>query len=121
MATGSRCRSGSSRASPTDIRSMSHYPYTPYSTPLPGYGTSLVDRINLYLHFRRYFRLIADRWLLLVVFTLVGTGIATWIALTTPNRYEATSVLAVAQKLRAPGNGPEIADDPQKFADTQVQ
>ena len=33
-------------------------PYSSYSTPLPGYGTSLIDRINVYLHFRRYLKVI---------------------------------------------------------------
>ena len=37
------------------------YGYSNYTAPLPGYGTSLVDRINLYLHFRRYYKMIADR------------------------------------------------------------
>ena len=45
------------------------YPYSSYNTPLPGYGTSLVDRINLYLHFRRYFKILTERWLLIVICT----------------------------------------------------
>ena len=42
--------------------------YSPsnYSTPLPGYGTSLIDRINIYLRIRHYFKFLVERWLLLV-------------------------------------------------------
>jgi capsular exopolysaccharide synthesis family protein len=97
------------------------YPYSSYNTPLPGYGTSLVDRINLYLHFRRYFKMIADRWLLMLIFSVIGTGIGVWIAVTTPNKYESYSVLMIAPKVRGGGLAPDVADDLQKFSDTQVQ
>ncbi len=63
------------------------YPYSSYNAPLPGYGTSLVDRINIYLHFRRYFKIISDRWLLLLVTTVAGTGIGCYLAFTKPNVY----------------------------------
>jgi len=97
------------------------YPYSSYNTPLPGYGTSLVDRINLYLHFRRYFKMIAERWLLLVIFTTVGTGIGVWVALTTPFKYESYSVLMIAPRIRATGIMGDMGDDPAKFSDTQIQ
>ncbi len=96
-------------------------PYGSYSTPLPGYGTSLVDRINVYLHFRRYFKMLADRWLLLMVLTLVATAIGLWIAWATPNRYVSNSVLMIASKVRGTGMGAEIMDDASKFSDTQIQ
>ncbi len=68
--------------------------YGSYGSSVPGYGTSLVDRINLYLHFRRYFKLLRERWLLLLVFTSVGLGIGVWLAVTKPDQYESTAVLA---------------------------
>lgn len=74
-----------------------------YSTPLPGYGTSLIDRINVYLHFRRYVKIIAERWLLLVIFTVVGTGIGIWLAVTKPNQYRSTSVLMTPPKISVSG------------------
>jgi hypothetical protein len=36
--------------------------YGTYGSSVPGYGTTLVDRINLYLHFRRYFKLLREAW-----------------------------------------------------------
>lgn len=86
-------------------------PYSSYSTPLPGYGTSLIDRINVYLHFRRYLKVISDRWLLLVIFTVVGTGIGIWLAVTKPNDYRSTSVLMTPPKISvASSTGAEIRE-----------
>ena len=86
-------------------------PYSSYSTPLPGYGTSLIDRINVYLHFRRYVKVISDRWLLLIIFTVVGTGIGIWSAVTKPNDYKSTSVLMTPQKISvSSANGAEIRE-----------
>lgn len=65
-------------------------------TPLPGYGSALIDRINLYLKVRRYVNFIRERWLIAVVFTAIGCGIAVWRAVTLPDQYEAQSVLAFA-------------------------
>lgn len=98
------------------------YPYSSYNTPLPGYGTSLVDRINLYLHFRRYFKMVAERWLLLVVFTAIGAGIGVWVAMTKPFQYESYSVLMIAPRVRTTGVlTTDGTDDPSKFTDTQVE
>ncbi|MSU36260.1 MAG: polysaccharide biosynthesis tyrosine autokinase [Pedosphaera sp.] len=96
-------------------------PYGSYNTPLPGYGTSLVDRINLYLHFRRYFKIVADRWLLLLMLTLMGTAMGVWIAWTTPNSYESTSMLMIASKVRGTAMGAEMTEDVSKFSETQIQ
>lgn len=75
------------------------YGYSNYTAPLPGYGTSLVDRINLYLHFRRYYKMIADRWLLLVIALVLGTGIGGWVAWTKPDQFRASSKLMTAPKM----------------------
>lgn len=77
--------------------------YGSYGAPLPGYGTSLVDRINLYLHFRRYFKLLAERWLLLIIFTSLGLGIGVWIAVTKPDVFASESTLMRAPKLSLAG------------------
>lgn len=98
------------------------YPISAYNTPLPGYGTSLVDRINLYLHFRRYFRLIADRWLLLIIFAGLGLGIGTWVAKTKPDIFESTSRLAVPPKVSVAGLTPaQIVDDNQRMGDAVLE
>jgi polysaccharide biosynthesis transport protein len=75
--------------------------YSPsnYSAPLPGYGTSLIDRINIYLRIRRYFKFLVERWLLLVVFTVVGLGIGVWWAIMQPDYYRSDSVLAFAPRI----------------------
>ena len=75
------------------------YGYSNYAAPLPGYGTSLVDRINLYLHFRRYYRMIADRWLLLVISVSLSTAIGAWVAVNKPDQFRATSKLMSAPKM----------------------
>ncbi len=74
-------------------------PYSSYSAPLPGYGTSLIDRINVYLHFRKYLKVVTERWLLLVIFTVIGTAIGVWMAVTKPDQFRASSVLATPQKI----------------------
>ncbi len=74
-------------------------PFSSYSAPLPGYGTSLIDRINIYLHFRRYFKIITERWLLLATFTVAGTGIGVWLAVTKPSTYRSVSTLVTPQKI----------------------
>jgi capsular exopolysaccharide synthesis family protein len=75
------------------------YGYSNYTAPLPGYGTSLVDRINLYLHFRRYYRMIADRWLLLVIAVVLSTSIGGWVAWNKPDQFRASSKLMSAPKM----------------------
>ena len=74
--------------------------YGSYGSSVPGYGTSLVDRINLYLHFRRYFKLLRERWLLLLIFTSVGLGIGVWLAVTKPDQYQSTATIARASKMQ---------------------
>ena len=76
------------------------YPYSSYSAALPGYGTSLVDRINIYLHFRRYLKIVTDRWLLLLVTTVTGTAAGCWVAFTKPYMYKSVSKLILEQKIR---------------------
>jgi uncharacterized protein involved in exopolysaccharide biosynthesis len=80
-------------------------PFSSYSAPLPGYGTSLIDRINIYLHFRRYFKVITERWLLLATFTVAGTGIGVWLAVTKPSTYRSVSTLSTPQKITVGGSG----------------
>jgi polysaccharide biosynthesis transport protein len=69
------------------------------ATPLPGYGSALIDRINLYLKVRRYVKFIRDRWLISLVFTIVGLGGGIWRAVILPDQYAAESVLAFAPRI----------------------
>ena len=95
------------------------YPYSSYNTSLPGYGTSLVDRINLYLHFRRYFKILTERWLLIVICTAVGSGIAVFQAMSQPDVYRARSVLQVTPKVSVSVGAPMIDED-SRMAENQL-
>jgi len=96
------------------------YPYSSYNTPLPGYGTSLVDRINLYLHFRRYFKLISERWLLLAICAAAGLGLGLWVAYNKPDVYQARSVLTLPARVVTSGRNTRIDEDTMKFTETQM-
>ena len=96
------------------------YPYSSYNTPLPGYGTSLVDRINLYLHFRRYFKILAERWLLIVIFTLLGTGIGVFQAINKPDIFKAQSVIQATPKVTVAGSRGAQIDEDSRMAENQL-
>ncbi|MBI4323895.1 MAG: polysaccharide biosynthesis tyrosine autokinase [Chloroflexi bacterium] len=93
----------------------------PKPPPPPVRGTSLVDRINVALHLRRYLKLVGKRWLILAVCTAVGTGHASWRAYKTPNTYRATSTLGFKPKVLTESttkiNIVEVLD---KFYETQL-
>lgn len=82
--------------------------------PPPNQGTSLVDRINISIHFRRYFKIISRRWWIPFLLVLVGTGIALYVALTTPNKYRAYSTLGFTSRVETGVGGKaqvvELAD-----------
>ncbi len=96
------------------------YPYSSYNTPLPGYGTSLVDRINLYLHFRRYFKILTERWLLIVICTLLGLGISVFQAMNKPDIYAARSVLQVTPKVNVGSVAAAQIDEDSRMAENQI-
>jgi succinoglycan biosynthesis transport protein ExoP len=89
------------------------------STPLPGYGSALIDRINLYLKVRRYVNFIRDRWLISLVFTTIGLGVGIWRAVTLPDQYAAESVLAFAPRIDV--GRPEFARTDEISADQAIQ
>lgn len=96
------------------------YPYSSYNTPLPGYGTSLVDRINLYLHLRRYVKILAERWLLIAVCTLLGVGLSVFQAINKPDIYRASSILQVTPKVSVAGNTQAQIDEDARMAANQI-
>ncbi|HTI72253.1 MAG TPA: polysaccharide biosynthesis tyrosine autokinase [Candidatus Limnocylindria bacterium] len=99
------------------------YPYSSYNAALPGYGTSLVDRINIYLHFRKYLKIITDRWLLLLVTVVSGTALGCWVAFTKPYMYQAHSRVMVVDPPRLNQNsGVDLTGEGgAKFMDQQLQ
>ncbi len=93
----------------------------PKSPPPPIRGTSLVDRINVALHLRRYLKLVGKRWLILAVCTAVGVGHASWRAYTTPNTYRATSVLGFKPKVLTESTAKiNIVEVLDKYYETQL-
>lgn len=63
-------------------------------------GVSLVDRVNLFFHYRRYIKMVARRWFILVL-TVVGFGgHAVYKAITTPDKYRATAQISVKPRVQ---------------------
>lgn len=89
------------------------------STPLPGYGSALIDRINIYLRIRRYLNFIRERWLISMVFTTLGLGAGIWRAVTLPDQYVAESVLAFAPRIDIGRS--ELARTDEITADQAIQ
>ncbi len=96
------------------------YPYSTYTAALPGYGTSLVDRINLYLHFRRYLKILTERWLLIVICTLLWLGISLFQAFNKPDIYRAQSVLQVTPKVNVGIVGAAQIEEDARMAENQI-
>ena len=81
-----------------DLKAMATSPSkAPY--PHVAHGTTLVDRINLAMHLRRYLKMIGGRWWLLVVCAIGGLGINAYRAFQRPNLYKAYSILSIPQKV----------------------
>lgn len=70
------------------------------ATPGPLQGTSLVDRVNLGMHARRYLKILARRWILFTVCVLAGVGYMAYKAYNLPDMVRAVSVIGVAPRLR---------------------
>jgi capsular exopolysaccharide synthesis family protein len=62
-------------------------------------GTWLVDRINIFFRIRHYVKMIAQRWVILVVCTILGVIGAAYLALHSPNIYAAYSVIVISPKV----------------------
>ena len=89
--------------------------------PPPNQGTSLVDRINVSIHVRRYFKIISRRWWIPFLLVLVGTGISLYLALTTPNKYRAYSSLGFASRVETGvGGKAQVVELADGFIDHQL-
>ena len=89
--------------------------------PPPGQGTSLVDRINVYIHARRYLKIVLRRWWIPFLLVLLGTGISTWIAVNTPNKYRAYSKLGIAPRVETGlGGKAYVVEENQTFVEHQL-
>lgn len=95
---------------------------TPVDTPLLRQGTSLVDRMNVSIHLRRYLKLVGRRWWLLALGLALGGGIATYRAVTAPDMFQAQSILTIAPKVKTANSDPVVVlDVMDKFYENQLQ
>lgn len=71
------------------------------STPYPPAGgkTSLVDRMNVSIHLRKYIKLLTRRWIILFLTTGLSLSYAMYKAQNTPNVYQAYSKLGIAPRI----------------------
>lgn len=89
--------------------------------PPPGQGTSLVDRINVSIHVRRYFKIIFRRWWIPFLLVVLGTGIAAYVAVNTPNKYRAYSTLGFASRVETGvGGKAHVVEMPEGFMEHQL-
>lgn len=64
--------------------------------------TSLVDRMNLSIHLRKYIKLISRRWFILLLGAGIGTGFAWYKAKNMPDVFRAHSKIMIAPLLQTP-------------------
>lgn len=70
-------------------------------------GTSLVDRMNLSIHLRKYIKILTRRFWIVLLCLIAGTGLAVYKAKTTPNVYKAMSFLTIEPEVRT-GLDPQV-------------
>src|SRR5207253_1207231 len=70
--------------------------------PAPLRKTGFVDWINMMVHARRYFKIVARRWILLVVCVVGGLGGGFYKASRVHDMYRASSKISLAPRVQAP-------------------
>lgn len=87
-----------------------------------SFGTPLMDRINLYFRLRRYIKMLARRWYLVVLTTGLGAGVAAHKAINTPNLYRAVSKIGIASKVVTPyDNKAYVVADLSSFYESHLE
>lgn len=97
---------------------------SPKSAPYPRIlqGTSLVDRMNIFIRFRKYFKLVAQRWWILVLGGAVGFGYASYQAKISPDLFKSTALMNVPGKLNLSNQkGPLLDEERSTYFENQVQ
>lgn len=64
-----------------------------------GYKAPRVDRVNLMALIRRSLRMFRSRWWIAFVTLIIGTGVAVYQSMTTPDTYRASSKLSIAPRV----------------------
>lgn len=81
-----------------------------------------MDRINLYFRVRRYLKMLARRWFILVISLAVCAGYAVHKAFTTPNKYRAASKIGIASRVVTRyDDKPIIQTELTSFYETHLQ
>lgn len=80
----------------------------------------MVDRMNLWIQLRRYFRMVGRRWPLLLVGAILGGGGATYRAYQKEDQFEAYSTLAIDYKIETSANRSQARALEANFYDSQV-
>jgi capsular exopolysaccharide synthesis family protein len=90
-------------------------------TPVSG-KTSLVDRMNLSIHLRKYIKLFTRRWIILFLTTGIAAGYTWHKSRELPDIYRAGSRIGFSQQVHTPsGRSSGVVLDPQtEFIDTQL-
>ncbi len=87
-----------------------------------GFGTGVMDRVNIYFRVRRYLKMLARRWFVLVLAVIVSVGFAAHNAFTTPNKYRATSKIGIAPRVVTPyDKGGQLVVDLTSFYENHLQ
>jgi len=80
-----------------------------------------VDHTNLFFYLRRYIKMLAKRWPLLLLTTLVGTGYMVFKAVRSPNIYQSHSRIGVAPKIIRPGTSTTVVvEEYNSFYENQI-
>lgn len=88
--------------------------------PHVSQGTSMVDRINLSMHTRKYVKMVGGRWWLLALCALVGTGVNAYRAFQTPNLYQAYSILTIPAKVAIQNTKAPVLELMDKFYESRL-
>jgi polysaccharide biosynthesis transport protein len=88
---------------------------------LPPQNVPWVDRVNLFFKYRRYIKMLARRWHLLFLASLLGTSLMCYKASQTPNMYQAGSKIGVAPKIsKSYAAGVQLVEELNYFYDNQL-
>lgn len=92
----------------------------PLYGPAAG-GTSLVDRMNLSIHLRKYIKIFGRRMWIIVLCVVAAGGYAFYKAQNTPDVFEASSTLGIKAQLKTPIESPIYVREMADFHEAQLQ
>lgn len=84
-------------------------------------GTSLVDRMNLSIHLRKYIKILTRRFWIVLLCLIGGSGIAIYKAKTTPNVYQSQSFLGMEPEVKTGLDPQVVVQYRAEFAELQLQ